>query len=68
MTPQIAELIGKIRGLEGELDAELAKRRADLRIGIEHGRVAFEAELLRATVSYARSCCLICSGPIRWSC
>ena len=47
MTPQIAELIGKIRGLEGELDAELAKRRADLRIGIEHGRVAFEAELLR---------------------
>lgn len=47
MTPQIAELIDKIRGLEGELDAELAKRRADLRIGIEHGRVAFEAELLR---------------------
>jgi hypothetical protein len=47
MTPQIAELIEKIRGLEGELDAELAKRRADLRIGIEHGRIAFEAELLR---------------------
>jgi hypothetical protein len=47
MTPQIAELIEKIRHLESELDAELAKRRAELRIGLEHGRVAFEEELLR---------------------
>ena len=47
MTPQIATLIEKIRSLEGELDAELAKRRAELRIGIEHGRIAFEEELLR---------------------
>lgn len=47
MTPQITELIDKIRGLEGELDAELAKRSAELRIGIEHGRIAFEEELLR---------------------
>jgi len=47
MTPQIAILIGKIRALESELDAELAKSRAALRIGMEHGRIAFEAELLR---------------------
>ena len=47
MTPQITDLIDKIRGLEGELDAELAKRRAELRIGLEHGRIAFEEELLR---------------------
>ena len=47
MTPQIDALIDRIRVLEGELDAELAKRRADLKIGIEHGRIAFEAELLR---------------------
>jgi hypothetical protein len=47
MTPQINELVEKIRGLEGELDAELARRRAELKIGIEHGRIAFEAELLR---------------------
>ena len=47
MTPQIAALIEKIRALEGELDAELAKRRAELRIGLEHGRIAFEEELLR---------------------
>ena len=47
MTPQIADLMGRIRVLESELDAELAKRRAELRIGLEHGRVAFEEELLR---------------------
>jgi hypothetical protein len=47
MTPQIAVLIEKIRHLESELDAELAKSRADLRIGMEHGRIAFEQELLR---------------------
>jgi hypothetical protein len=47
MTPQIGELIEKIRALQSELDAELAKRRAELRIGLEHGRIAFEEELLR---------------------
>ena len=47
MTPQIAELMENIRLLQGELDAELAKRRAELRVGIEHGRITFEAELLR---------------------
>lgn len=47
MTPQIASLIDRIRTLEVELDAELAKRRAELRFGIEHGRIAFEEELLR---------------------
>ena len=47
MTPQIDALSEKIRALEGELDAELAKRRAELRIGLEHGRIAFEEELLR---------------------
>jgi len=47
MTPQITDLIDKIRGLEGELDAELAKRSAELRIGLEHGRIALEEELLR---------------------
>ncbi len=47
MNPQINELIGKIKLLESELDAELAKRGAELRFGLEHGRVAFEEELLR---------------------
>jgi hypothetical protein len=47
MNPQIAVLIEHIKSLEAELDAELAKRRADLRIGLEHGRIIFEQELLR---------------------
>ena len=47
MTPHIADLIENIHRLESELDAELAKRRAELRVGLEHGRVVFEAELLR---------------------
>ncbi len=47
MTPQITAIMDKIGVLESELDAELAKRRAELRIGLEHGRIAFEEELLR---------------------
>jgi len=47
MTPQIADLMEKIQFLQGELDAELAKRRAELRVGLEHGRIKFEEELLR---------------------
>ena len=47
MTPQIAVLLEKIRSLESELDSELAKSRAELRFGLEHGRIAFEEELLR---------------------
>ena len=47
MNPQIAVLIDRIKSLEAELDAELAKRRAELRIGIEQGRIVFEQELLR---------------------
>ena len=47
MNPQIAILIDRIKSLEAELDVELAKRAAELRIGLEHGRVRFEQELLR---------------------
>ncbi len=47
MSPQIAVLIERIRSLEAELESELAKRRAELRIGLEHGRIIFGQELLR---------------------
>lgn len=47
MSPQIAELIRKIETMEDELEAELAKQRAMLRIELEHGKVRFEQELLR---------------------
>ena len=47
MNPQIADLIERMRGLEGELEAELAKRRAELQVGLEKGRAIFEEEILR---------------------
>ena len=43
----IDDLTKKIAELQAEVDAEIAKRNAALRIGLEHGRVAFEEELLR---------------------
>jgi hypothetical protein len=47
MNPHVAALIDKIHLLESELDAELAKRRAELRVGLERGRAVFEEEILR---------------------
>ena len=47
MNPQIAVLVDRIRALEAELDAELAKQRAKLAFGLERGRVVFEQEILR---------------------
>lgn len=47
MDTLIDDLTRKIRELEAEVDAEMAKRRAKLRVGLERGRVAFEKELLR---------------------
>lgn len=47
MNPQIAMLTEKLQALELELEAEIAKRRADLRFGLERGRAIFEEEVLR---------------------
>jgi len=47
MNSDIAVLIDKIHALEAELEAELAKRRAELRVGLEKGRAFFEEEILR---------------------
>jgi hypothetical protein len=47
MNPQIVVLIERMRGLESELEAELANRRADLPVGLETGRAIFEEEILR---------------------
>ena len=47
MNPRISELVDRIKLLESELDAELARRGAELRYGMEHGRAAFEEELPR---------------------
>jgi hypothetical protein len=47
MTTAITELTDKIAALELELEALLARRRAELRVGLENGRVSFEQEILR---------------------
>ena len=47
MMTRITDLNGKIAALEVELEAELAKRRAELCVGLEHGRIVFENELAR---------------------
>ncbi|MBL9033466.1 MAG: hypothetical protein JNN33_01810 [Rhodospirillaceae bacterium] len=47
MNPQIAALIDDIKRRQAELDAELAKHRANLAFGLERGRIVFEQEILR---------------------
>lgn len=47
MSTVIDELTKKIAELQAEVDAEIARRNAALRVGLEEGRIAFEAELLR---------------------
>ena len=47
MSARIDELMGRIRALEAELDAEIARQSAGLRFGLEHGRDVFEEEVLR---------------------
>jgi hypothetical protein len=47
MNSHISALTEKIRLLEAELEAELAQRRAELRVGLEKGRAFFDEEILR---------------------
>lgn len=47
MTSLIDDLTDRIRGLEAELEVELAKRGAELRFGLERGRIVFEEEIRR---------------------
>jgi len=46
MDISIGTILEKIQTLEVELDAEVAKRAAQLRFGFEHGKLAFEEEVL----------------------
>lgn len=47
MSPRIAQLLAGIKLLEQDLETELARQNAKLRIGLEQGRVIFEEEILR---------------------
>ncbi|MGO9360504.1 MAG: hypothetical protein ACLP1D_22995 [Xanthobacteraceae bacterium] len=48
MDPHVDLLIGKIKALENELEAELAIRRTKLNFTLEGGRARFEQEIRRA--------------------
>ena len=47
MTAQLDELTAKLRSVEAEIEAELAKRREELRFHLENRRIVFEKEILR---------------------
>ena len=47
MTAQLDELTAKLRSVEAEIEAELAKRREELRFHLENRRIIFEKEVLR---------------------
>jgi len=46
MTPQLDELMEKLRAVEAEIEVEMAKRREELRFRIEHRKIVFEREVL----------------------
>ena len=47
MATQLEELTAKLRSVEAEIEAELAKRREELRFHLENRRIVFEKEVLR---------------------
>ena len=47
MTAQLDELTAKLRSVEAEIEAELAKRREELRFHLENRRIVFEKEVQR---------------------
>ncbi|MFZ5692101.1 MAG: hypothetical protein ACOY5F_12685 [Pseudomonadota bacterium] len=55
----IDDLTWKMRELEAQMDAHIAQRRAELRVGMERGRVVFEEEVLRRHREQKRRSCPI---------
>jgi hypothetical protein len=47
MTAQLDRLTEKLRSVEAEIEAELAKRREELRFRLENRKIVFEQEVLR---------------------
>ena len=47
MATDIGQILDKIRLLESELDAEVARSRAKLHFGLERGKLIFEQEVVR---------------------
>lgn len=47
MNERIVQLLDRLKALDEEIEAEFARSRAELRFGLEKGRVLFEQEILR---------------------
>lgn len=47
MNEHVTTLMRTIQALESEIEVEVAKRRAELRFGLERGKIAFEEEVRR---------------------
>jgi hypothetical protein len=47
MNSIVSDLLERMKALELQLEAELARQHAQLKIGLENGRIAFEEEILR---------------------
>ena len=66
MTAQLDELMEKLRAVEAEIEAELTKRREELRFRLENRRIVFEEEVLRIHRAIkTRAVALSASTPIR---
>ena len=65
MTPQITELIEKIRALESDRDAELAKRRANCASVWSTAALRLRKSSFAAISSCVKNCCPICSELTR---
>jgi hypothetical protein len=46
MTTQLDHLMEKLRAVEAEIEAEMTKRREELRFRVEHSKILFEKEVL----------------------
>jgi hypothetical protein len=46
MNPKVDELLGRIKALETELEAEISQQKADFRFRLENRKVRFEQEML----------------------
>jgi hypothetical protein len=58
MSSNEQRIIEQIRSLERELETEFAKKRAGLRFGLENGKTAFDAEVVRGHKARKRSLAL----------
>ena len=66
MTAQLDALMDKLRSVEAEIEAELAKRREELRFRIENRRIVFEEDVWRIHRAIkTRAVALFASTPIR---